>query len=288
MNRILVSGASGNIGRELVKNLINEKIEFQALSSQIEKIENFISKGINAIHCDFKELKTFENVFESGDILFLLNPLQENMFQLLENIIKVAKSKHIKHIVKISALGADSSSDVIFNKIQGLADDIIIKSGINYTILRPNSFMQNFVVYYSNLIKNGNEFYFAHGNGRVSYIDVRDIALCTSKILKNHEYHINKIYEITGKNAISNYEIAEIFSHELNKEIRYIEISELDSKNAMLGANIPEWNVNVLSSLDKLIKTDVASYVSPDFKNIMNFEQRDFRGFVKDYKSVWM
>lgn len=288
MSKIILTGATGNVGKHLLKLVLESGMNYVAVSSNPEKIQKLRAEKYNADFLDFNSEESMSNIFEKGDVLFLLNPLQENMLAYIENAVEAAKAKGIKFILRLSGMGSNPDSELLYSRRQGKADKMIIESGIDYSIICPNSFMQNFAVYYSEMIKNSNAVFLAHGAGKVSYIDVRDIAQAAFEILKNPAQHKSKIYELTGNEALSNYEIAAILSDVSGKNIKYIEISENDAAEAMRKAGVPEWNIRILSGLDMVIRNNYASALSGAYKMITNQEPIDFKQFALDYKEQWM
>ena len=100
-------------------------------------------------------------------------------------------------------MGADAEPGIIIGRLHRQEEKIIEGSGIPYNFLRPGAFMQNFVNYFGETIKNQNAFYFPAGEGKVSFVDVRDIASVAVVFLtKNDTKYENKAYSITGQESL--------------------------------------------------------------------------------------
>jgi uncharacterized protein YbjT (DUF2867 family) len=122
--------------------------------------------------------------------------------------VKEAKKNDVTHIVKLSAMGADSQSGSTILRLHGEEENIIKESGIPYTFLRPPAFMQNFITQFGQTIKTQNAFYIPAGKAKMNFVDARDVAAITAKILINgnkdeNKFYINKAYDITGQEALS-------------------------------------------------------------------------------------
>jgi uncharacterized protein YbjT (DUF2867 family) len=106
---------------------------------------------------------------------------------------------------------------------------MIEESGIPFIFLRPNDFMQNFVNFYSPTIKSNNGLYLPAGDAKVSFVDVRDIAATAVKTLTD-DGKLGKAYTITGPEALSYFQVAEILTSVTGKKISYINVSEEDTR----------------------------------------------------------
>src|SRR6478672_12795378 len=117
-------------------------------------------------------------------------------------LVKEAQKTDIKHIVKLSVMGADFETATTIARLHRQEEKIIVESGIPYTFLRPVGFIQNFINFFGQTIKNQNAFYLPAGEGKVSFIDVKDIASVAAKILVSNNddnddiQHMRKAYNL--------------------------------------------------------------------------------------------
>ena len=177
---ILVTGASGNIGAQLLPALREKGLEATAMTSR----PDHTIPGYRTIYGDFGNPESLREAFRGFDTIFLLQPLMPQMVEYGLNAVAAAKAAGVGHIVRSSGAGADSNSTFSLARAHGLVDDAVRSSGIEWTLLRPKSFMQNHVQYNTGQILNGT-LYAPHGTGAISLIDVRDIAECSAVILAN-------------------------------------------------------------------------------------------------------
>jgi len=238
---ILVTGATGTVGSEVVKQLLSAK-------GQRERHEDIIVKavireralrnlGVQVVQLDYNKPCTLSAALRDVDKLFLLTPFQSNMVDLTSNLVNEAKNAGVKYIVKQSVLGADAEPGITIRRFHRQAEKIIEESGIPFTFLRPNFFMQNFVKFYSHFIKTQGAFYVPAGDAKASFVDVRDIAAVAVQALsgssKNGESkHIRKAYNITGGEALSYGQVAETLSNEIGKKVNYVNVSDEDKLRA--------------------------------------------------------
>ncbi len=175
---------AGTVGTEVVKQLHIAIISFY----QIVELEQFSVRKIKQINSELKikqlrlliwimiNKKLLLIPLNGIDKLFLLTLPTPNMTEIASSLIKEAKKNDIKHIVKLSVLDADAEPGIMIGRMHRQEEKIIEESGIPYTFLRAGAFMQNFINFFGQTIKTQNAFYLPAGEGKVSFVDVRDIA----------------------------------------------------------------------------------------------------------------
>jgi uncharacterized protein YbjT (DUF2867 family) len=206
------------------------------------------------------------------------------MTNISSNLVKEAKKNEIKYIVKLSVWGADAEPGTILGRVHRKEEKIIEESGIPYTFLRSGAFMQNFVNFFGQTIKQQSAFFLSAGEGKVSFVDIRDIAsAAVALLIKNHAQHENKGYGITGREALSYGQAAEILSKELGKTISYVDISEESARKIMKGAGMIDWLIDGLLELYAIIKSGHAAQTTTAIEEITGRKPILFSQFAKDY-----
>jgi uncharacterized protein YbjT (DUF2867 family) len=181
---ILVLGATGTVGSEVVRQLLGTAdVNIKAATRSVEKIKNLEVDKIKAVPLDYNKPESLKEALKNVDKLFLLTPDVPNAHEFASNLVNEAKKVEVIHIVKQSIVGADLEADVSTMRLHRQAEKIIEQSGIPFTFLRPNEFMQNFINFHSRSIKSNNAFYLPMENAKVSVVDVRDIAAVAVKSL---------------------------------------------------------------------------------------------------------
>src|SRR3954453_8818348 len=194
------------------------------------------------------------------------------MNELSSSLIKEAKKIDLKHIVKLSVLDADAEPGIMIGRWHKQEVKNIEESGIPYTFLRPVGFMQNFINFFGQTIKNQNAFYLPAGDGKVSFVDVRDIAAVAVKTLvanDNDNQHIGKAYGITGDELLTYKQAAEILSKEVGKKINYVNISDGDARKAMKGIGMEDWLIDGMMELYSIIKDGHAAQITNTVEQIV-------------------
>jgi uncharacterized protein YbjT (DUF2867 family) len=289
---ILVMGATGTLGGEVVKQLssstpaINIKAGVHS-AQNVKKVKD--GDEVEVVLIDYNKPETLKEALSQVDKLFLLTPDVPNAHELASNLVIEAKKAGIRHIVKQSVMGADLEADVGTFRLHRQAEKIIEQSEIPFTFLRPNEFMQNFVNFHSHFIKNNNAFYLPLEDAKVSLVDVRDIAVVAVKSLTEDrsDKHNNNTYLITGPEALSYYQAAEILSSATDKKISYVNISEEEARGAMKEMGMSDWLINTISELHDYFRKGNASQVSSAVEEVTGKKPISFSQFAKDYAEAF-
>ena len=280
--KILVTGATGNIGSALVNELKASGADFVVMTSK----PGVVVAGVETRHGDFTNVASLTAAFEGVDTLFLLFPLVENKVELARNAATAATAARVKHIVRSSGVGADSTSAFALPKLQGEIDDLLAATAIPTTFLRPASFMQNYVTYQSQAIKAGT-IYMADGGQAQSLIDARDIAAVAARVLASPSAHAGKAYTLTGGEAFTGKQAAAAISAALGKSVKHVSVPTEAAVATMNQWGMPPFIVNVMDSLNKIVSAGYASGVSPDAGNILGRKPRTFAAFVDENVARW-
>jgi len=147
--------------------------------------------------------------------------------------------------------------------------------------------MQNFVNFYSPMIKSQGALYAPAGDGKVSFVDVRDIAAVAVQALISDNQHRGKAYNITGPEVLSYGQTAEILSRELGKEIKYVNIPDEDARKGMKDMGMDDWSANSLIELFDITRKGYASDTSSVVQEFTGRKPISFSQFVKDYAQAF-
>lgn len=298
---ILVTGATGTLGSEVVKQLLLSSAKGEGGDGLIVKAaarsadDNTFGNvgGVQVAQLDYNKSDTLATAFRSVDKLFLLTPFQANMVDLTSNLVNEAKTAGVKYIVKQSVLGADAEPGITPSRLHRQAEKVIEESEILFTFLRPNHFMQNFVTFYSHSIKNQGAFYVPAGDAKVSFVDVRDIAavavqtLLSSGSKNGGGKHTRKAYDITGGEALSYGQAAEILSREIGKKVNYVNVSDEDARKGMKDMGMDEWTINSMTELFEITRAGYVSDISPTVEQVTGKKPISFNQFVTDYAGAF-
>jgi len=275
---ILITGASGNVGREVVKQALVVGLKIRA-TFQSSDIAAKAPAGLEGVIMDYAKPETIRPVLHGVEKIFLVGPPVRDLPALEANFIKEVRAAGRKHIVKLSALGGRES---MFPSGHRDSEENIEASGLPYTFLRPNGFMQNLVNYNAGTIRSQNAFYGCQGNGAVSIIDIRDIAAAAVIVLAATG-HEGKSYALTGGESLTNEEIAEKISRVAGRKISYVDLPAAELKKGILSTGTSEWSADALIDLQRLYREGKASLVTDDVERLTRHKPTAFDQFARDY-----
>ncbi|MCA1756242.1 MAG: NmrA family NAD(P)-binding protein [Bacteroidales bacterium] len=207
-SKVLVTSSTGNVGLPLSKKLKKDNIEFTAATRDATRAKGLLGFETDTVYLDFIDPSGFQDALEGKELLFLCGPsATPGAEKLLLPLLEEAKASSVKHIVFIA-----SYPDLM---------DYIENSGIGYTFLKANFFMQNFKMYQAEDIRDRNRIFMPSGNGKAPFIHTRDIGEVAAEVLKDPSAYNGLTLSLTGPEAMDHYEVAEIFSKVLDKKIIY-------------------------------------------------------------------
>ena len=221
---ILITGATGNIGRELTKKLSAHKVSFRAMVRSSKAAESVAAlKGTEIVIGDFNDSESIADALEGVHRAFLLTNSSEQAEVQQGTFVDMVKRAGVKHIVKLSQWAADLESPVRSLRYHAAVEQKIRESGMAYTFLRPSLFMQGLLAFRETIAAQG-KFFAAAGDAKISAVDVRDIAAVAAAALTG-EGHAGRTYDLTspggtdprgdGRNTLS---------RALDREIQYVDI----------------------------------------------------------------
>ena len=278
---ILLTGLTTTIGRRVAKRLLKSGHSFTALLRDVDKASDLKSKKVALVKGDLSKPDSIKKAMDGIENAFLLPPITENQFKLEKNFIDTAKKAGVKHIVKYSAIGADPKSPSTILKYHGQSEEYLKDSGLTYTLIRPNLFMQNFVDFYGQQIRKKKEIRLSLKNARCGYVDLRDTARLIKKVLTSNE-NKNKTYTVTGPESLSCLEITELFSEAMGKKINYVEIKPKEFKKDMMDSGVKEPVAEAYSELYKLIREGLYDQVTDDIYKLTHRQPHTFEEFLDD------
>ena len=284
---ICVTGASGTVGSEIIKQLESTNTPFRAAYHSQEKAERARERGIDTVTIDYARADTLRQAFRGCDKLFLLGPpvLDQTRFEL--NAVEAARDAGVRHAVKLSVFGA-AEETYSLAKVHRPVEKAIEATGIPWTFLRPNSFMQNIATYMSETVRAESIFFTSVGQARISHVDVRDIASVAVHALTepNHE---GKAYTLTGPEALTYDDVAGELSQVLGRTISHVSLPASDLRQAMLEDGMPGELADRMLDLDRYLREGHASIVTADIERVCRRSPKRFEQYVHDTagSGVW-
>ncbi len=277
---ILVTGATGNLGRAVVRTLANKGFEVKAGSTKPEKAP--VLTDVAAVKVVYEDPGTVAAALAGVAGLFLVAPLLDTEAPAkLIPVIDQAREAGLRHIIFNSALGVDQNEAAPLRVIERY----LMASGVNYTILRPNFFMENFSTgFIAPMIAQGGIF-LAAGDAKTSFISTADIAEVAAQAFQNERYGM--AYNLTGPEALDHAEVARIISAVSDKEITYHPVSEEAMLRGARDSGLPEGAVQYMAVLYDAVRHGWMAAVTEDVKKATGQEPISFAEFARKNAACW-
>ena len=284
--KILVTGATGNVGSAVLGNLGTTEVNLRTLAHDEAKAQSLKDRGVEAVVGDFLEPETLIPALQGVSTVLLITPIHPEQVTQASNVIKAAKeSGNDPRIVRLSVHQASHEAPSRNSRQHAQIEDEVRSSGLPYTLLRPTTFMQNTLVTARTVASEG-RIYQPFKDGKLGMIDARDIGEVAAKVL-TEEGHEGKVYTLTGPAAISFYEVAEALSEILGKEVRYVNIPLEDAKRAMLNMGLSEWRAEVLVEYAKAHSEGYSNFTTEDVEQLTGHRATSYKEFATDFERVF-
>jgi uncharacterized protein YbjT (DUF2867 family) len=273
----LIIGATGNIGKEIVKQLLAKGIRPRLGVRSIEKVQDQWGDSVDYIPFDFSKPETFQAAFRQIEKCFFIAP-HHDPGPSVEAMLKVAAAQKVAHIV----FSSGSSTADIEGKPLFLVEQLVRNSGLPWTILRPGWFMQNFTSWLGQTIREEDILYLPAADSKTAFIDVSDIAAVAVEVLTGTG-HAAHLYTLTGPQTLDHFEVIQMLGEHQGKSLQYLPQSREDYIATMSERGWTKEAAAYVADLYDIVKTGKENQVSPDVENILGRKPRSFTQFLKDF-----
>ena len=281
---ILVTGATGTIGSHLVPSLLRQGAQVRVLARDLDKARAAYGDRVDFVSGDLLDTSSVSDALQGVDSVFLNSPSLEGFVEMQRPLIDAAAAAGIGHLVRLSVAGAAPDSTSSYGRGHFALDEHLKSSTLSWTILQPNSFMQN-LLSSAETIKAGS-IYASASDGHVAMIDARDIGEVAASVLTNGG-HIGSSLVLTGGKAVTYEDVAEALSAELGHEVRYIDVPPEVTRDNLLGFGLPAGQVEDILALFEIFRAGYASTVLPTVQEVLGRAPRSLATFVHDHRSAF-
>ena len=282
---ILITGATGAVGSEVVKRLCAHGVQVRAVTRDPRKAEANRLPHVQFVQGDFEDLDSMRRACSGVDRAFLLTNSTERTEHQQIAFTRVAQQGGVRHIVKLSQLHADTHSPGRFLRYHAAIEAAVQASGLTFTFLRPNLYMQG-LLNFRQSIREKSAFFAAAGDARISAVDVRDLADVAVAALTTSQ-HDNKIYALTGPDALTFAEMAHQLSEAIGRTITFIDVPPEAMRAALADLGFPAWQADGLLEEFAIYRRGEAAAVEPGVCEALGRPARSFDEFARDYASLF-
>ncbi len=270
---ILVTGATGTVGSQVVNELMKQDIPFRA---GVHRRPLEIG-GVESHTIDYNRPETLEPALEGISDVFLAS--YETWHE--KNLVSVARKTGVERIIKLSAWRAADEAFIVGSWHRDVEREIE-QSGMAWTFLRPNMFMQNTITVMGESIRKEDAIYDSVEDARVSYIDTRDVGRVAAKVL-TEQGHEGQAYNLSGPEAISHEEIAAMLTEALGRKIRFVRINDDEYRQRWKELGVPDEEADAWTDINRYLRTGECSVVTSNMEELTGITPIPFEQFCRDY-----
>lgn len=284
---ILVTGATGTVGRHVVAELAARGVSFRVLSRFAAKARSLLGPDIDVVEGDLADPASLGSAFTGTTALFLATNMDPKAVGWHENALRAAQEAGVQHVVRLSQLAAHRKSRLQAARWHAEINEALARSGLSFTILAPHYFMSNTLAAAGSLRAEG-VFYGHSGEGKVAVVDPRDIAAVAAAVMVAPAAYVGKELVITGPQALSGAEMADVMSRVLEMQVRYVDIDGAAYRQEMIEAGYPPWLADDLVTMAATFARGLGAQVLPTVQQVTGRPARTFETFMRDHASNFL
>ncbi|MDB5919028.1 MAG: family NAD(P)-dependent oxidoreductase [Massilia sp.] len=279
---ILLIGATGTIGRTTMAALRAANVAFKVAARNPAELH---ALGVPSVAFDWDQLSSYLPALQGVDRLFLLTPNSERQVGYMLQAVAAAKRAGVRHIVRVSVMGADAEPGIILGRQHAAAEREIRAGGIGWTMLRPTFFMDNFVRYYGVDPHQDSQVYLPNGDGKAAWVDPADVGEVAARVLCTGS-GAGSVIDLTGPELLSTAEVLAVLGSVLGQRYTYVDASEQAAREAMEKTGMPAWLVDAFLELNALIRQGHAATLASGVQQVLGRPPRSMREWAARVKTA--
>ena len=280
---ILVTGATGNVGAPLVKQLVAAGQRVRAFTNDADAKQKLGDK-VEIASGDFENAASVDAALQGVAKVYLLAPASPDEPRWEAAFIDAAKRAGVKHIVYHSVAGAPYEANA-FGRWHRAGEKKLEESGIAWTHLRPVGFMSNAFMWAASVKAQG-AVYMPCGEGKMAVIDPRDIAAVAAVALTSPG-HEGKVYDLTGPEALTVGDQAKLLGAAIGKPVKYVDVPDAAAKDSMLGMGMPAVIADAMLEFTGFVRSGGAGFVTDTVKTVTGKPARTFAAWSQEHAAAF-
>ena len=282
---ILVTGATGHVGRHVVTHLLESGASVIAASTSPARLRERFGDAVTPARLDFLDPSTWREAIADATRVFLMRPPAiADVANTLVPFIDLAREQGVEHIVFLSVAGAGDNKFIPHRKVE----DHLRSCGEDHTNLRPGFFAQNLESAYLEDIVGDDRIYVPAGRKQpVNWIDTRDIAEVATLILANPATHRGQSYTLAGPAPVPWSEVTRSLSEALERSIRYEPASLIGYMRHLSRRGLPRDAIMVQTILHFLLRFGQGANEDPTLERLLGRAPRTIHHYIQDHIEIW-
>ena len=278
---ILVTGAGGNVGRPLIEQLASAGMPARAAYHSADKAARARAAGLDAVMVDYARPETLSPALDGVYAVFLLAAGVQGQIEGETNVVRAAKAAGVRRIVKLSVFGA-AEEEFGFARTHRPVEREIEASGLEWTHLRPASYMQNFTNFMAPTIRSQHAIYTLIPDSVFNHVDTRDVARVAATVL-SRDGHEGKAYTLTGPRSFTYREAARAIGVVTGAPVQVVALTESDIRAGMKSHGVPDLYADHLVDLDRWYESGKGDQLTSSIRDVTGREPTTFESFVEEF-----
>ncbi len=278
---VLVTGATGTVGRELVGRLL---LAGQRVRAGVRDPSSAnLPADVDVIHLDFADPSSAAPAVKGVDRIFLMRPPAiSNVRTALGPLVTAAARTGVRRVVVLSVMGVNPALP------HWRMEKMVTAAGLEMTALRPAYFSQNLITAFGRDIRERSQLRLASGDGRVSFVDTRDVAAVAATVFADLQAWPPQPLTLTGPQALTFTDAAAILGAELGRPVRYLRQSFWQRRAALLAQGMESGYVTVQLVIDLTTRLGLARRMTQEIPRILGRPATTLAEFVHDHRDAWI
>ena len=283
----LVTGATGKTGGQTAEHLLAKGAPVRAFVRNEEKAQPLKEKGAELFVGDIGNADDVAKALEGVEKVMLTLPNGPNEEPWELGVLAAAQAAGVKHLVYLSSTESNPDNPRRIPQVHVKVGEAVKASGLGWTIMRPNFFMQN-ILGFARTVVPDSMFTFPAGDGTAAMCDVRDVGEVAAIIMTDGDEHLSQQYDLTGPDILSMHDVAKLLSEALGREITY-RPQPLEEFRAILSNILPnEWHVEgVCELMEEMQTTGGLDYTTTTMSELLGRPATSLKQFIDQHKAVF-
>ncbi len=283
---ILLTSVTGKTGSAVAKELLDHNIPFRVMVRSAEKAAPYEGKNVEVAIADFDDVSSMDQALQGVDKALLITPNGEHQLDREKAFTDACVRNGVKHLVNLSSMESVDGTTNPFTSMHVASEKHIRESGLDWTILKPSFFSQNFSNMAS-VIKEKNIISLPiSAQGTVAATDIRDVAEVARRVF-TEDGHTGQVYVMTGPDLETFADVAATFSNTLGREIKYVEMPEDAFRERLKAGGYSQWRIDGVCQEFQSISDGIIDHTTDTVEQLLDRPAISLTQFIEDHRSLF-